>query len=171
MGRHDRHDTTSTPAASGSRQDSTQDRTQDRPAPRRIALAVRQTIPAPPAPLPGSDATTLTIRPFGPAGPTVTPGPAPRVDGAGPIPTAGPPARLSRRERRAAKQEQAERAALAARLSRAQRRTRQVAAWGTPAVPAPRSADPSSTSGPLAVDALRAARPPGAGVFVPTQRS
>ncbi|GAA4864227.1 hypothetical protein [Actinomycetospora straminea] len=158
MGRHDRHDTTSTPA--------------DRQAPstpRRIALAVRQTIPTPPAPLPGADATTLTIRPFGAAGPTVVPGPSPHVGGDGPIPTAGPPARLSRRERRAAKHEEAERAALAARLSRAQRRNRQVAAWSTPAVPAPRSADPSSTSGPL--DTRRAARPPGADVFVPTQRS
>jgi len=112
--------------------------------PRRIALAVRHTIPAPvadPAP-PGADVTTLTVR----------------VDA--PVPPTGPPARLSRRERRAARHEQEDRAALAARISRAQRRNRQVAAF---AVPAPRSADPSSISGPLSVDALNAARPPWSG--------
>jgi hypothetical protein len=134
MGRHTRPDPTADAAREPMR-------------PRRIALAVRHTIP-PPATPPGADVTTLTIRPFGPA-------PVPRGDIA--IPPAGPPARLSRRDRRAARHQESDRAALAARIERAHRRNRQVAASG---VPAPRSADPSSISGPLSVDALAAARPP-----------
>ncbi|MDD7942753.1 hypothetical protein PHK61_30500 [Actinomycetospora lutea] len=133
MGRHSRSD----PTAAAS----------EPVRPRRIALAVRHTIPAP-AVSPGADITTLTIRPLGPAA-------ALRADTA--VPPAGPPARLSRRDRRAARHEEAERAALAARIGRAQRRNRQVAASG---VPAPRSADPSSISGPLSIDAVAAARPP-----------
>ncbi|MFC5140712.1 hypothetical protein ACFPK1_20925 [Actinomycetospora rhizophila] len=135
MGRHTRPDRTAGDAAS------------EPVRPRRIALAVRHTIPAPATP-PGADVTTLTIRPLGPT-------PALRVDTA--VPPAGPPARLSRRDRRAARQEEADRAALAARIDRARRRNRQVAASG---VPAPRSADPSSISGPLSIDAIAAARPP-----------
>ncbi|GAA4903486.1 hypothetical protein EV188_10420 [Actinomycetospora succinea] len=153
MGRHARPDQ---PDAAGA---------PDRP--RRIALAVRHTIPAPTQAPPGLDVTTLTIRPLGPpAALGATPRPDARADT--PVPPAGPPARLSRRERRAARHEEADRAALAARIARAQRRNRQVAASG---VPAPRSADPSSVSGPLSIDALAAARPPWSGVAVPSQRS
>lgn len=150
MGRHTRPDTTDEP--------------------RRIAMAVRHTIPAPALPTtaaPGLDVTTLSIRPVAPAAAfDAAPAQDARVPGApisvprsSPVPPAGPPARLSRRERRAARHERAEQAALAARLARAERRNRQVAAFATPAVPAPRSPDPSA-GGPLAVDALHAARPP-----------
>lgn len=133
--------------------------------PRRIALAVRHTIPAPVADgttaPPGLDVTTLTIRPIGPAAALngVAPLPVERRPDS-PVPPTGPPERLGRRARRAARQEQEDRAALAARIARANRRNRQVAASG---VPAPRSADPSSISGPLSIDALGAARPPWSG--------
>ncbi|MEJ2887866.1 hypothetical protein [Actinomycetospora aeridis] len=162
MGRHSRPDTTESGPSD-----------QDRP--RRIALAVRHTIPAPtptPAMPPGLDVTTLTIRPVGPTA-AVDAGPPPadrvelRLDPA-PVPATGPPARLGWRGRRAARHDEAEKAALAARVSRAQRRSRQVAASSTPA---PRSADPSSISGPLSISALASARPPWSGVAVPTQRA
>ena len=112
---------------------------------RRLAMAVRPLAPSPSLPGVGLDAETVALRDA----------PAPV---AAPVPPTGPPERLGRRARRAARQEQAEKAALAARLSRAERRHRQVSAFA--AVPAPRSPDPSM-SGPLAIGALAAARPPG----------
>jgi hypothetical protein len=103
---------------------------------RPIAMAVRHAIPA--SATSSLDAPTTPLR-------AVDPVPTPV-----PVPADGPPARLSRRDRRAARHEQEARVALAARLSRAQRRNRQVAAF----VPGPRTPDPA-VSGPLAV-----ARPP-----------
>ncbi|MEJ2862471.1 hypothetical protein [Actinomycetospora flava] len=163
MGRHSRPDQTEHAEQAEHAEQTEQVR------PRRIALAVRHTIPAPtagsPAP-PGLDVTTLTIRPLGPAAALDGAALAPRADRRpdAPVPPTGPPARLSRRERRAARHEQEDRAALAARIARANRRNRQVAASAVrAAVPAPRSVDPSSISGPLSIDALNAARPPWGG--------
>ncbi|MHC1560549.1 hypothetical protein ACR9E3_16455 [Actinomycetospora sp. C-140] len=120
---------------------------------RRIAMAIRHTIPAPtPAgPTPGLDATTLSIRPVAPAARLATAPAADAVVITPPVPAAGPPSRLSWSARRTARREQEAKAALAAQLSRAQRRSRQVAAFAS--VPTPRS--PAGLEAPV-----DAARPP-----------